>query len=340
MVVWGEASYKVKRAITFHQRFTVAQIVDATELSYEQVEQVVQRLIDQGYVRKLRPDELYEVEKAAARKVGRPRQRYALTEDGAKREEFFASVEAIASAERMSRAGRRRPDTPYYHAALEAIREMESDPALASEARLEEAAAQLAYGRDYEALVPEGAEIAQAYYDLAQARLEMLRSVVFRRRVLSERRVGIPVMVGGGYNGAEELFIRAREAFQAAGLDEEAERCIEGLLCMKIRRQLSRARRADIRVVSVRAVEEALNIVQEADIADRPLLPLLREALEMLIAALPDKTIEEIAKEASARTAARIEETLEETIREKILGEWRHERLSYEVFPEELFPRI
>jgi len=206
MAIWGEASYKVKRAITFHERFTVAELVDATNLAYAQVEQVVQRLIKQGYVRKLKPNELNEAERAVTGKVGRPRQRHTLIEDKAKREEFYASVEAIASAERLSHAKERKPSTPYFNRAMQVIEAMERGAEPPSTARLDEAAALLAYGRDFEGLIPEGAEIVQAYYDYAQARLEAQR---------------------GNYPKAEELLAQAKEAFLAAELDERVQRTID-----------------------------------------------------------------------------------------------------------------
>ncbi|MFB0533708.1 MAG: ATP-binding protein [Anaerolineae bacterium] len=206
MAIWGEASYKVKRAITFHKRFSVAELVDATDLSYVQVEQVVQRLIKQGYVRPLEAHELNPAKQAVAQRVGRPRKRYTLTEDPVKREEFHAGVEAIASAERLSRAKERKPSTPYFNRAMQMIEAIERGADPPSTARLEEAAALLVYGRDFEGLIPEGAEIVQAYYDLAQARLEALR---------------------GNYPQAEELLAQAEEAFQTAGLDEQAQRSID-----------------------------------------------------------------------------------------------------------------
>lgn len=217
MVIWGEASYKVKRAITFHKRFSVAELVDATDLSYGQVEQVVQRLIQQGYARPLEDHELNLAEQAIAGRVGRPPKRYTLTEDPVKREEFYAGVEAITSAERLSRAKERKPSTPYFNRAMQMIEAMERGAEPPSTARLEEAVALLVYGRDFEGLIPEGAEIAQAYYDLAQARLEALR---------------------GNYPQAEELLAQAEEAFQAAGLDEQVQRSIDQRLAFKVIQRL------------------------------------------------------------------------------------------------------
>ena len=203
MAVWGEVSYKVKKAIALRERFTVAELADATDLVYTQVEQAVQRLISQGYARPLEAHELKEAEQAAARRVGRPRKRYTLTEEPSKRGEFYASVEAIAAAERMSRARERKPSTPHFSRAMKVIEAMERGAEAVSTACLDEAAGLLAYGRDFEGLIPEGAEITQAHYDRALARLEALQ---------------------GNYPRAEELLAQAEDAFQAAGLDEEVQR--------------------------------------------------------------------------------------------------------------------
>jgi signal transduction histidine kinase len=213
MAIWGEVSYKVKRAITFHKRFSVAELVDATDLSYGQVEQVVQRLIKQDYVRSLEDHELNPAEQALARRVGRPRKRYTLTEEPVKQEEFYAGVEAIASAERLSRAKERKPSTPYFNRAMQMIEAMERGAEPLSATRLEEATSFLAYGRDFESLIPEGAEIVQAHYDFAQARLEVLLK---------------------NYSKAEELLAQVEEAFRTAGLDEQVQKSIDLRFAFKV----------------------------------------------------------------------------------------------------------
>lgn len=74
-------SQKVKRAIHFRKRFSVAELADATDLEYSQVEQVVQRLIQQDRVRLLKADELFPAERSAVRTQRRPRARYTSVEE-------------------------------------------------------------------------------------------------------------------------------------------------------------------------------------------------------------------------------------------------------------------
>jgi len=265
MVIWGEVSYKVKRAITFHKRFSVAELVDATDLSYGQVEQVVQRLIKQDYVRSLEDHELNPVEQTVARRVGRPRKRYTLTEDPVKREEFYAGVEAIASAERLSRAKERKPSTPYLNRAMQMIEAMERGAELPSTARLEEAAALLAYGRDFEGLIPEGAEIVQAYYDRVQARLEALRR---------------------NHPKAEDLLAQAEDAFRAAGLDEQVQQSIDLRLAFKVTQGLMWIKIMIERQADPRPALEALKrLIHDFPSPSYFLLP-FQQAIEAIGAAL------------------------------------------------------
>jgi hypothetical protein len=203
MTRWGEVSYRVKRAIAFHERFTVAQLADSTGLTYEQVEQVVHRLVNRGDVRQLLPEELNEAEQEVEKRVGRPRARYTLTDDPVRRAEFLADMEAIAAAARLELASARRPDTPYYAAALQAIEAVESGEEQDRFSRLKEAEELLTYGREYEALVPEGLEVVQAYYDEALAWVKSLRR---------------------DFAAAERFLERAEEAFVRADLEEESRR--------------------------------------------------------------------------------------------------------------------
>ena len=66
----GDVSFRVKRAVSFLPRFTIAQLADATGLAYEQVEQVVRRLKDQEFVGALDEAELREPEGEYVRRVG------------------------------------------------------------------------------------------------------------------------------------------------------------------------------------------------------------------------------------------------------------------------------
>lgn len=265
MAIWGEASYKVKRVITFHERFTIAELVDASDLTYTQVEQVVQRLIKQDYVRKLKPDELNEAERAAAGKVGRPRQRYTLTDDKAKRGEFYASVEAIASAERLSSAREREPSTPYFNRAMQMIEAMDRSAESFSIDHSDEVAALLEYGRDFEGMIPEGAEIVQAYYDYAQARLEAHR---------------------GNYSKAEELLTQAEEVFRAAGLDEQVQTIMDIELAFQASQGFAEIKKMIERQADpMRALEDLKRLVCDFP-SPSPLLLPLRQALDALSTAL------------------------------------------------------
>ena len=289
----GEVSYTVKRAITFHQRFTVAQLADATGLEYEQVEQVVQRLKRKGFVRRLVASELHEAEKTYAQKVGRPRQLYALTDDEGRRSELFAAVEAMESAVRLSGAKERTPSTVYYEAALKIVDAMETRQQPVSSSRLDEAAALLAYGREYEAMVPEGAEIAQAHYDVAQARVEALRAA---------------------HQAAEHLLTSARECFEQAGLAREAGAIDEFMLSMRVARHLATVERASDLRASVRALEEALDLLSATGMAHAPLVMLLGQALEMILANLPANVVKNIADQIVSDAGRGIREELAKSL--------------------------
>ena len=248
---------------------------------------MVQRLIQQGYVRPLEAHELNPAEQAVARRVGRPRKRYTLTEDPVKREEFYAGVEAIASAERLSRARERKPSTPYFNCAMQMIEAMERGTEPPSTARLEEAEALLAYGRDFEGLVPEGAEIVQTYYDLAQARLEALRR---------------------NYSKVEELLAQAEEAFQVAGLDEQVQRSIDLRLALKVTQGL-----VGIKVMIERqadptpALEDLKRLVRDFPFPSH-LLPPLQQAIEAISVALR-ATLWELQMASRANTIANQQDT-------------------------------
>jgi hypothetical protein len=213
MTRWGEVSYRVKRAVAFHERFTIAQLTDSTGLTYEQVEQVVHRLVNHGDVRRLLPEELTEAEQEVEKRAGRPCARYTLTEDPIRRAEFLADLEAMTAAARLELAPTRRPDTPYYAAALRAIEAMEAGEEEVQLARLGEVEEFLTYGREYEALVAEGLEMVRAYYDLALARLKSLRKE---------------------FPAAQRLLEQAESTLTQAGLQEEVQRVTEWRLAVQV----------------------------------------------------------------------------------------------------------
>jgi len=268
MAVWGEASYKVRRAITFRERFSVAELVDATDLTYSQVEQVVQRLIGQGYVRPLEAHELQPAEKSMVeRQVGRPRKRYTLTEEPSQRAAFFGRVEAIASAERMSRANSREPSTPFFSRGLQLLEAMERGVDAVSTTHLDEAEELFAAGREFEGLIPEGAEIVRAHYDSALARLEALK---------------------GDYSQADALLAQAEEAFQAAGADEQVQEAIDLRLALKASSILVKMRELiDHRADPMPELVRLQDLVSDFDSPSYLLLPLQRavEAIATVISA-------------------------------------------------------
>lgn len=256
---WGEVSYRVKRAIAFHERFTIAQLADSTGLTYKQVEQVVHRLVDRGDVRRLSPEELTKAEQEVEKRVGRPRARYTLTEDPVQRAEFLAGLEAVAAAARLELASTRRPDTPYYAAALKAVEAMETgeEPVFS---RLKEVEGLLAYGREYEALVPEGLEVVQAHYDRALARLNAL---------------------GREFAAAERLLEQAEATLARSGLEEEAHRVAERRLAVRVEQALHEARHLRRRGEDPLPVLKRLQDVL-LPAADSPLCLSLRRVVELL----------------------------------------------------------
>ena len=260
MTRWGEVSYRVKRAVAFYERFTIAQLTDSTGLTYEQVEQVVHRLVNHGDVRRLLPEELTEAEEEVEKRAGRPCARYTLTEDPIRRAEFLADLEAIAAAARLELAPARRPDTPYYAAALRIIEAMETGEERVRLAHLREAEELLVYGREYESLVTEGLEDVQAYYDLALARLKTL---------------------GGEFLAAERLLERAGQTLAQVGLDEEASRVVERRLALEVEQGLDAAEQA------LNAGRDPLVILERlrGSLLDAPRSPLLSplcHAVELL----------------------------------------------------------
>jgi hypothetical protein len=260
MTRWGEVSYRVKRAVAFQERFTVAQLTDSTGLTYEQVEQVVHRLVNHGDVRRLLPEELTEAEQQVEKRVGRPRARYTLTGDPIRRAEFLADLEAMTAAARLELAPTRRPDTPYYAAALRIIEAMEADKEQVRLAHLREAEELLVYGREYESLVTEGLEVVQTYYDLALARLKTL---------------------GGEFLAVERLLERAGQTLARMGLDEEASRVVERRLALRVERELAAVERALDGGRDTLAILERLR-GSLLDVPWTPLLPPLCRAIDLL----------------------------------------------------------
>ncbi len=170
MAVWGEVSFKVKRAITFMDRFTIGQLADMTGLEYQSVETVVQRLLKEGYITQAKPRQ-----PERRKQVGRPRQTYALVDDPEMVKMFYSSIEAFQIEEALAVAPDRKPSSAHFDAAVSIIDSLEAGEKEISATSVNEAAERLDFARRHEEMVEEGIEIASAYADFQQARLAFLR---------------------------------------------------------------------------------------------------------------------------------------------------------------------
>lgn len=193
MTIWGEVSFKVKRAITFMERFTIGQLADMTGLEYQSVETVVQRLLKDGYITQAEPRQ-----PERRKRVGRPRQVYTLLDDPETAKKFYSSIEAFQIEEALTAAPEREPSSAHFGAAVSIIDSLEAEEKEIAAALLDEAAERLDFARRYEEMIEEGIEIAHAYVDFQQARLEFLR----------------------GNEGETKRFLaQARAIFQESGID-------------------------------------------------------------------------------------------------------------------------
>jgi len=193
MAVWGEVSFKVKRAITFMERFTIGQLADMTGLEYQGVETVVQRLLKDGYIIQAKPRQ-----QEGRKRVGRPRQTYTLVNDPAVRKKLYSSIEAFQIEEALAAAPDRKPSNAHFDVAVSIIDSLEAGEKEISAASLNEATEHLDFARRYEEMIEEGIEVAHAYIDFQQARLEFLR---------------------GNEDETNRLLVRARAVFQENGID-------------------------------------------------------------------------------------------------------------------------
>ncbi len=185
MAVWGEVSFKVKRAMTFVERFTIGQLADMTGLEYQSVETAVQRLLKEGYIVQAKPQQPEN-----RKKVGRPRQTYTLADDPEIIKQFYSSIEAFQIEEALTAAAGREPDSAHFAAAVSIIDSLEAGEKEISAASLNEAAGHLDFARRYEEMIEEGIEIAHAHIDFQQARLEFLSDNEDEaRRLLAQARV-------------------------------------------------------------------------------------------------------------------------------------------------------
>jgi predicted transcriptional regulator len=215
MAIWGEVSFKVKRAITFMERFTIGQLADMTGLDYQSVETVVQRLLKDGYITQAEPRQ-----PERGKRVGRPRQVYALVNDPEIEKKLYSSIEAFQIEEALTAASDRKPSSAHFDAAVSVIDSLEAGEKEISAVSLDEAAERLDFARRYEEMIEEGIEVAHAYVDFQQARLEFLR---------------------GNEDETRRLLAQARSLFQENGIDGQAKLIDDYEIAIALRRQVSSA---------------------------------------------------------------------------------------------------
>jgi predicted ArsR family transcriptional regulator len=303
MAIWGEVSFKVKRAITFMERFTIGQLADMTGLEYQSVETVVQRLLKDGYITQAEPRQ-----PKRRKRVGRPRQTYALVDDPEIANKLYASIEAFQIEEALIAAPERKPSSAHFNAAISIIDSLEAEEEEISAASLHEAAEHLDFARRYEEMIEEGVEIAHAYVDLQQARLEFLR---------------------GNEDETRRLLAQARSVFQENGIDGQAKLIDDYEIAIALRRQVSLAleNAAENRFgLALRHLHDALDTLPSLSLS-----PMLTKVINNLV------QITDLATKAGVNLASenrRLQQTNEELLAEnaklKLLhqgAEWLTDRL-------------
>lgn len=212
MTAQGEVSYKVKRAILILREFTVGQLTDVTGADHSSVETVVQRLLDDEIL--VRKEEVVRV----PAKRGRPRQFYALSENPELARRLNASVEAFQVGSSLLAVRQRKPESALYLKAVSTLDALEQESLEPVPELLREVEQQLTFARRYEAMLEEGAELADAYLDFAEARLANLQ---------------------GNITDSQRLLAQARSAFQDHELGDEVRHVDEYTMAGALRRELS-----------------------------------------------------------------------------------------------------
>ena len=215
MAIWGEVSFKVKRAMTFMERFTIGQLADMTGLEHQSVETVVQRLLKDGYIIQTEPRQ-----PESRKRIGRPRQTYALVDDPEIAKKLYASIEAFQIEEALTAAPGRKPSSAHFDAAVSIIDSLEAGEQEISAASLDEATERLDFARRYEEMIEEGIEIAHAYVDFQQARLEFLR---------------------GNEDETKRLLAQAKAVFHESAIDEQVKLIDDYEITIALKRQVSSA---------------------------------------------------------------------------------------------------
>lgn len=199
MTILGEVAIKVKRAILLTEKFTVSQIADVTGVKYESVETVIQRLQRDGFL--IKADNITTFSKdSMVSKRGRPRQYYTFA-DSTKAKVIKDTVDAFFTERSFVEPSKNKPKNPHFVKAISLIDSLENSGNELSPELQKDIESNLSLSREYEEMIEEGNEIAVAFNDFAQARLEYLK---------------------GEKEDSEELLRKAKSVFQKYKISEES----------------------------------------------------------------------------------------------------------------------
>ena len=323
MVLSGEVSYKVRRAILLLRTFTIGQLTDITGIKQESVETVVQRLMKEDIV--VHADPVRPTEKTT--KKGRPRQYYCLNER--KRDEFGRSCETFTQLQRLDSLRLEQPQNPHFLKALSLIRASEESGGKITDLSIDEISGELSIARKHEEIIEGNNELVMAHIDLAAARLEVL-SGDFRESV-------------GYFERAFEVFAKYNRP--------EIEAIKEQLLALKLRKIVASVEDTIKDNSLVPRLKD--DITAYCDQSAQPLLPLITaETVKLLeltvhvsfeVHALK-KTNRELLIEIQSLQQVNAELKLREQMTQEInrdLAEaiLRHARTEYDIYPEEALPK-
>lgn len=258
MAVPNEVKIRIRSNALTLREFTVAQMRRVTGLNPTSIRTELQRMKKEGYLTSEPTKE--------RRGRGAPPHIYKLTTDPEKRLELSHQVEAFYTP--PSPLAPPKPTSLHFKAAVELIDRLASGQI--SEKERDEVLDKACYHLDF-AMHEEGVgikkdeatDIIGAHINCEQGRLEYLR---------------------GNDGDAEMLFKKAKEVFATAGLLDEVAKANEYLQSIQIRRRWMEMMQRGIYDPSdmARCVLETLGPIF-ASLADRPLVPLLMNLLELLI---------------------------------------------------------
>jgi hypothetical protein len=189
---YGEVTYKVKRAIWHARRFTIADLVNLTEMGRESIESVVQRLVDEGAVKPTG-------ENAGGGGRGRPSQYYELVDDPIRVAGLRRSIEAFEV--NSGQLPPRQPVSAHYLEAVDQLTRIERAQRAPGGDEVAEIKRKLESARKFESMLERDLDVALAHIDLASGRLLVAQQ---------------------DFAEAERMFKRVRVVFAHAGLAKDA----------------------------------------------------------------------------------------------------------------------